>query len=718
MANDPPQVLLKSKLRLTRAQEKRLMEHCMQRRTGIRTEMGFNDSTATAGIGYVGQTTVSWRGMALTGWALKRWEAHQMYENDFSFRALQTNTGRFGTLYKIFNTSMNVPQRAVNVYKARACEALVNTSPFCGFMPEGQDDDATPIKNGERLFNSKLDDCEARFHFREGITQACLSEAVMKTALIPVIAEPEVDEDAQIWLDAQGQPMRDEMGGYVFCDEELDYHPDILEVRVLKRDPSVILDGTETQSDPQPIVRNGSVSFKLDVRPTGWENFFCSPLEADIHDADCCFHEFDEEYDMLLRRTQNAVLSKPARAWLKDMKDMAPRYPQAEGGQPHFNRGERDVEMYGPGKIHICEQWIRFDVQQRGQADELCVVWAVGNNGTEAWPIYYDLMKDASPTSKRPFEVIRVIPVRDRWYGMGFYDLLSNDHEFIDDCWNRIRARSSASGRMDWFRRDAFEGLEYGGVASLSGGKPFVLKTDMKGPGTEHIGSIPFPEMDEKIWEMLKMAMQVAQLRSGTMTASDAAISDLASNRTATGQDMLANESELMSGDTTQDVIRGLVATLKQCIIATFETPDEDSKKALQEYANLLLGVKDGMLLIEWLQTHKPKNFSKHVRLLLTKARSKQAMQAAIQLNQFVTGGMSWVQINQQYPQWAEQFEPLFIDIGNSLDYPNMKALLQVPDEIKQMALAQQQVTAQQSAQLPVKQTGTTDVPQPVRPLG
>jgi len=657
----------------------------------------------------MGYNTI-WRGMAATGWALKRQEAYAMYENDFTFRAMAANTARFGTIFRIFNTSLNVPQRAVNVYKARAAESLVNTSPFTGFMPEGDDDNAAAIKLAERVFHAKLEESESRFHFREAITQAALSEAVMKTSLIPRQEEAYLDDDAQYYVNAFGEPIRDERGGYVFLDEELDYHPDVLDTRVLKRDPTVVFDGTEQLTEPAPMIREGRTTLELSIRPTGWENFFCSPLEPDIHTADCIFHEFDEEYDIMARRAAGLKMSKPAKQWLETMKNSAQRYPMTEGAQPRFNRGERDVEMFGPVRIQVCEMWLRFDVYDRGVADEVCVTWAVGGNGAEAWPIYYDTMKNASPTGKRPFDVIRVIPVKDRWYGFGFYDLLSNDHEFIDDAWNRIRVRSSASGRLDWIKRDSFEGIEYGRPGSLSNGMVYVLKSDKTGPIGEHMGSIAFPELDDKIWEMLKMALQIAQLRSGTMTPGDAAASDLPANNTATGQDLLANESELMSNDTTQDVIRGIVATLKQAIVAIFDTPDQQSKDLLKEYVNTLLGVEDGAKLLEWLKTAKPKAFAAHVKLLLTKARSKQALQAASQANQIVTGGLSWVQVATQLPQWVPVLMPLFKDMLTALDVSNVETILKVPDEILQLAVAQQAMTAQQSPVLPVKQTGTDQI--------
>lgn len=721
-SSDTAKVLYASKLKLSGEREDRLMTFCKNRRMGIREEMGFLDGiAASSGLGYQAETCASWRGMALTGWARIRFEAHRSYENDLSFRASPENAVRFGTLYQLFNCSMNIPQRAVNVYKARACEALVNTEPFTGLLPEGENDDSVPIKLAERILHSELKKAGARFEYREGIRQACLSEAVMKHTLVPVEDEPYMDNYASFWMvpeiglggpTGNSVPLRDLQGGYVFADEDFDAHPDILGLQILKRDPSVTMDPEQaSKSEPSPMTRPGKVQYKISVEPTGWENFFCSVVEKDIHTADCIAHEFDEDVDNLLKRSKGMKLNAAARQWLENVKESSSYYPQSEGMQPNYARGEREGGLYSPKRVLICEQWLRFDVFERGVADELCVMWAVDSNGNEAWPIYYDLMKNASPTGRRPFEVIRVIPVRDRWYGMGFYDLLSNDHEFIDDAWNRIRFRSSASGRIEWIKKDAFEGTPEDGPQGLSMGQPLILKSTAEGNGGDNVGIVEFPEMDEKIWEMLKMAMQVAQLRSGTMTASDAAMSNLPSNNTATGQDLLANESELMSNDTTQDVIRGIQRSLEQCTIMVFDLPDPFAKQQFMEKANILLGVADGTTLMDWLAVHDAHDLCTNVNLLLTKARSKQQMQSGIQALQVLVGGLSFIQLVMQFPELAEQYKPLYADILHSLDISSADKLLQIPTEMLQMAQQQAQAAAGAAPKVQVKQSRSESFP-------
>lgn len=705
MSTQITKVLLKGKLRLSAEREQLLLEHAMRRRAGIREEMGFASMQAASGLGIQRQSS-GLRGASFSGWAQLRYEHHLQYENSFEFRRFPGNAKRFSTIFQHFNESVNVPRRAIGVYKARACEALVNTFPFLGMMPEGPDDAGSPIKLAERVYNNSLEDSDARFQFREGITQACLSEAVMKVTLAPAGGDPETVADASVYLNADGTPKRDQRGGYVYTDEELDNDPDVLGQKVLKRDPTVVFDGTEQESAPQPAVRNTPVTNKLSVAPVGWENFYCSILEPDIHTADCIFHEFDEDFDMLMKRTRGIRLSQPAKEWLDNIKTSSQHYPQSEGMQPQPQRGEREVQLHGPIKVHLCEMWMRFDVMDRGQADEICVLWAVGAAGNEMWPIYYDLMTDASPTKKRPFEVVRVIPVKDRWYGFGFYDLLSNEHGFIDDCWSRIRGRSSSAGRLDLIRRDAIEGLEYGQPASLSTGRVYVIKSGQPpGPITNFAGSIQFPELDANLWEMLKMALQNAKIASGTMLPGDASQAELEADDTATAQNLLANESELMSNDTTQDVIRGIIATLKQGAVAVFSEPDVEA-------INTLLGANDAKKFFEWLKTAKPRDFSKHIKLLLTKARSKQAGEAAMRAIALIVGNVPWIQVCQTMPEVAKALQPLFVDVLNSLDISNADQMLKQTLQACIQIIAQQQAMAAAATAMPA-QPGSKPQPQP-----
>ena len=681
-----PRVLIRGKLRLDWETENDLMRYCIQMRGNIRTEMGYNNQVAySMGRGLYsygtnhGQSSVS-------GWALKRREAHLQYENDFTHRL---NTKRFSSIFKLFNESLNVPKRAVNIFTARTCENLLNTDPFLSLTPEGTEDDADAIKSAEKLFHAEITTSKTRAHLRDAIRQAALSEAVVKTTLVYDQEEPEIGDFSVLLQYPDGPAVRDSHNGYVFNgDDQVIDHPEILGVRTILRDTNVEIPETAVWSAPRKLTKPGKITTRLEQQPIGWENFYCSLLESDIHSAPVIFHEFDEDLDNLMRRTRGQQLTKPAREWLEEVAKTHQNDTKSEGKQPQYHRGERPLELGGTVKIHVCEMWLRYDVLKTGYSQEICVTWAVGYGGTEMIPIFYELMKDCSPTQKRPFRVIRVIPVRDRWYGFGFYDLLSNDHAFVDDSWTRIRARSSASGRFDWMRKGSWEGLEFGQPASLSSGRVNYLKENVEGPASEHAGSIAFPEMDQNIWKMLEMSISNARAMSGTVMPSDVQEGGSPAGNTATGMNALMNESELMANDATQDTMEGLLDVLRDGFIARFSHLEEGE-------VNEALGADNGKKLMDWVKNNKPSNWSKHLKLLLTKSRSRQALEASMNANKLVTGGLSWLQICTQFPQWVDQLRPLFHDGLAAMDVSSAKKILEIPPNAMQNpAMAPGQPTA------------------------
>lgn len=678
--SEEPEVLIQSKLKLDVQTERELMQWAVLQRGNIRTQMGYNDavgaSAAGRGIYAYGTSHVQ---SSLTGWALIRREDHAQFENDFSHR---TNSKRFSSIFRLFNESLNVPKRAVNIFTARTCENLLNTDPFLSLTPEGTEDDSDSVKAAEKLFHTEITTSGTRAHYRDGVRQAALSEAVMKTTLVQEEEDPEVGEFSVLLESPGGKPVRDSLGGYIFKDvDKVIPHPGVLGVRTLERDTNVAIPDDAIWSLPRRLQKPGAVTFRLEQRPVGWENFFCSTLEADIHKAPCIFHEFDEDLDDLLRRTRGMKLTRTAKEWLTNVAMSGENYPKAEGGQPHYFRGERPVEMGGTVKIHMCEMWMRYDVLKTGYTQEICVTWAVAHGGTKLVPVFYDLMKDCSPTGKRPFNVWRVIPVKDRWYGFGFYALLSNEHAFIDDSWTRIRARSSASGRFDWMRKDSWEGLEFGQPANLSDGRVHYLKTNVQGSAGDHAGSIAFPELDQNIWKMLEMAISNARAMSGTVMPSDVQEGGSPAGHTATGMNALMNESQLMANDATQDIMEGILESLRAAFIAVFSHLDK-------QWCNEQLGADKGEQLMNWLKDNPPRRWSRHVKLLLTKSRSRQALESVMNANKLITGGLSWLQIVTQYPQWIDQLRALFHDALAAMDISQAKKILEIPAAMMQPSAA------------------------------
>jgi hypothetical protein len=660
-----PRVVLKStKLRLTYEQELALMDHVQKRFTDIRVEMGWISD------------------LQYDGFLEERRQAWAEYQNDFSHRK---NYQKYGDLYQTFNdASFNIPKRAARVYAARAREALLNSQPFAGIMPEGPEDAAKPpevpglppvidpIKQADRFWNRKLDDAEANIHFRDGVETAAVGgEVVFKITKRLADDQDEAAEKA-IWLDGTGAPLRDARGRYVFADEEFEADPDALEGEVLKRDPSVVKMPDAALSEELYPAESAMPRRVLDIKPIDYRNFICSPTAEDIHTTDYIAQTFDLTLDQLWELTQGTKLSAEAKAWRDGLKSQSVQ-AKTESGQPNETMGEKERGASAPILLHLAESWLLFDCRNTGKCDKICVLWDV----TTGYPIHYDLQSEVSATGKRPFEVSRIIPVKNRWYGAGFYKLLSNEHAYIDRQTARLEIRTSTSGRLTYYNKGTLEDVEGGWDIELNSPRIYTATSLLK-EGQDPIKHIELPAMDDRIFDERNMRMQQAQLMSGSMTPGDAAAVKLNPSETLGGQEMLANESELMSSDTTQDLRRGIELALKQSIVAVFSDFD-------LEEARELLGVENGNALAEWVKSHKPRTLLNRVKLLMVRAKSRMQIEANKQAITIVAGNKSWsdvvalVQQGMLPAEVAESWKPLYKSILDASDIELSDSIISLP---------------------------------------
>jgi hypothetical protein len=663
MSQNPRVILKPNKLRLSRAQEDKLMEHVKKRFDEIRVEMGWiNDKE-------------------FDGWLEERYIAREEYENRFEHRK---NAAKYGPLYRTFNDcSFNIPKRAVRVYKARASESLLNSQPFVGLLPEGEEDQRKivalpgvelppdPIKLLDRLWNHKLKRANSNIHLRDGIEAAAICGEVVNKITLKLDEDCDEEKEAQIWLDGAGEPLRDARGMFVFADEKFEADPERIEGQILSRDPSVFKDESCQLSEETYPVENVNPRRDLDIKGLDFRNFICSPTAADIHTTDYIAHTFDFDLDELWKMAARQKLGPEARAWRESLNSQS---TSAKAGveMPNEGRGEKERGASAPIVLHLAESWLRFDARERGQCDEICVLWDV----TSGYPLHYDLNKEvtATRTKRRPFEVDRIIPVPGRWYGIGFRSLLSNEHEYIDRQLARLETRTSTSGRFTYMREGTLKDVEGGWDIDLNSPKIYTA-TSLLQKGERPIEHIELPPMDERIWDLLNMRLQQAQLMSGTMTPGDMNSVDLNPSKTLGGQEMLAAESELMSNDTTQDVRHGIELALQQALLAVVENYDADE-------ASELLGAENGEALTKWIKTVNPRDLTQNVKLLMSRAKSRIQLEANTKALEVVTGGKSWLELQamvaagQLAPEFLDQVRHLYQGILESSDIEGADQIL------------------------------------------
>lgn len=667
-------VIASRTLRLNEVQESGLMQRVIKRHGDTKTEMGFLQEKA------------------YDGWMEERRQYRAEYANDFSHRKDPRNFAKYGPLYQSYNdSSVNLPKRAIRVYSARAREGMLNSQPLVGLMPEGEEDEnkamavpglkvpPDPIKLANRFWNRRLADAAADMHFRAGIEQCgVVGEVVYKITKKLAEDDDTKEPEQKIWQDGEGQPLRDTRGRFVFADEEFEPNSEALEGEVLKRDPSVVKPPDAALSDDDYPVEARMPKTMLDIQGLDYRSFICSPTAAGIHKdkTDYIAHEYDYTLDNLWKHTAGAKLTPEARAWREGLKSQSVQN-KTEAGQPNEADGEKERGPSAPVVLHCAESWLTYDARGSGVCEEIYVQWDI----TTGHPIHYETAREMSVTGDRPFEVDRIIPVPDRWWGMSFYKLLANDHSFVDRQIVRLDSRTGTSGRFTYYRKGTLEDVEGGWDIELNSPRIHTATPLLK-DGQHPVENVYLEAMDQQIWKLLEMRMQQAQLSTGTVTSGDAAAANLNPSETAAGQEMLQAESELMSSDTMQDARYGLEQTLKQSLVATFmdfRSKDEAIRQRTEEEAREMLGVENGNILIEWVKTHHPKSMLNYVKLLMTAAKNRKRAEANAQALQITTGGMPWIQLVQTAPQMAEQFKPLYKGVLETNEVEGIEGILKIP---------------------------------------
>lgn len=586
-----------------------------------------------------------------TRWLLDRYRWSKMYEGDFSHRASADE------LFAMYNTSFNVPQRAIRVWKSKANKKLLGTEPFCSLKPEGKEDQDPAVALVDRYFSYLLEEAQAKYVLQEAMEAAGIrGEAIIK--ITQQVKEIYSNREVQVVL-VGGQELRDTSGRVVYFEEgqwEPDPESPNPHQRRLITDPNIRIIGEPGLSNPMKkpaIERRTGLDFAL----VPYQDFFCDTTAPNIHDCDGIFHAYNLDVDELLSRAAPGKLAAEARAWLDKVRNID-NFSKVDSRAAQDNQGEEEIEMDKPGKVGMFEGWMRFDADEDGRAEEMQVVCDYENKQL----VFADYMGEVSPTGKRPFEDIRLMKQPNRWFGIGFYKLLENQHEFVDRQRNRIDSRSGTGGRIMWQKRGAIADSKYGIPLEFNSDRVFTVEDGFE--GKDAFGAFEAPPMVEVVENMMEKELMSAQLISGTLTPADGEFSNAPSNETATGQQFLAEESDTLNEDSLQFAILGIVNTLKQG--ATIGFGSFDVASAADE-----MGPENAALLQEWVSTQPVRNFSRRVKLLMTRTRTQEVLAQNSQV------------VNEILPVWdtypaqqkIERYD-IFIEMLNALDVENPETVL------------------------------------------
>jgi hypothetical protein len=631
---EPTRVIVKGSMRLTREQEDRLCEAFIERFDLARREMGWRGVKSA----YVG-TLAKW----------KRYTAE--YGNDFEHRALEDE------LYELLNSSDNCPQRAIRNFKAKANEKLLSTEPWCTLGEKRRGKEDPRVKLVDEYFHEILEEADARDALRQAIEGAGV-RGVQILKIARRIDEVHARKDVRVVM-LGGHALVDSAGRPITEEDKFEDDPEVPGQSRLQRDPRIKLteepvlsEGTHNLPTTQQLRKGLSMACKP------WQDFYISPTARSIHEADC-FDAYDLDIDDLLARMYGSggQLSDESEQWLELVRHET-GMAKSDSGQPNEQQGEIEEAKDARPKAQIVEGWIKFDADGDNRAEELHVAMDVERNQ----PVYYNYLEEASPTGRRPYVAVRMIPIENRWTGMGFYELLQNQHHFIDRQRNRIDARSGITGHIMMQRAGAIRTTKWGVPLSFNSREFHVVEDGIE--FKDAIGAFSLPPMAEEVWRLLEHERQIAQMLSGTLTPKDQDFANAPGAKTLGALELMAKESEILNDDALQGLITGIREALDQAAQVTL-TPDNFDLAKCRD----VLDETDAQQVESWVMEDQARNLSRRIKLLLTKSRSLQQLQSNKQALD-VLGLWDSLTAEQQV-----RYFDIYVDILNSLE-------IEAPDKV------------------------------------
>lgn len=655
-----------SPVRLTPDQEKQFVRDCGMRVVELQREMGL---TVTNDV--------------IDGsWMWLRWCNDQYYQGDLSWRIA------FGGIFPKCNLTLGSGLRHVRYNSARVQDDLLGTTPFMAALSakSGKEEMAKQVEN---YVQGKIDDSNVRAALREAQKVALyINECVVKTGYIsdttPFVGEATVLVDSQT-----GEPIKTpDKQLYVFEHDQMTPHPQVQDTMMLESDPTFICtagpkspDGDDTliipaagdipdrigvyqhfDALPQVLVHEeGVYAAGLDYR-----SFLCPLKVRTIHEADTVAHLYLESPARLQKIYGGIDVSQQYFAYWNAPGQDKPKYAQGEQNMP-------TTAIYQ--QIVVAEIYRRCDPDQTGEDKEMLMVM----DWTNQKPIYYNYL--ANHMGKRPFEPIPgVEKLPNRWYGRGIYGMLQS-HLFYEDVEiSRAFFKNSMDATIQFARQNACSAWKNGLPPQIGTGETYWLNDsfDMDGKGLKPIWRENMQENFKPDLEIMNTMRQSADSLVGAISTASASQSGFDPSKTATGDQLVQQASDIIARATEQDQSEAIEKILKNLVDIILEHADPK-----------ILAVDESTQLVATINRNEARSLDKDVRLLLTRARSSQLLSTSGQLVQL---GKDYWQLKAQNPIAAKALRPGYVMQGKALESDDTDTMFPdiTPDEIQQWQQAQQ----------------------------
>lgn len=461
-------------------------------------------------------------------------EAQDVFDHRKGREETDPNSGP-RLIFELQNGSLNIVAGLAEFAAAQAEQDIFGGEPWFAAIPVGKADAALADTIQKHLQWTFRDGRLVSTYSEAITTTACLGEVFTKTHYEIVTDE---SEEEMMVLHANGKPVRLDAENYVTTKEQaealsprpkgkLSWKP------VYKRRSTVIRHGTDTT-----LLSHNDVAFRenapeLDLRYTNFYN----TIELTVSQA---IQQFGLSIPDAIRLAQIAgvtVVEKDTQGEAKTVDA-----PPTAGIERQAEYGDADVEQWLNCRIRLIEGFVSVDPIGDGKARRLYLVFPPQS---EDWLVYGNYLANISPKAELPIKCHTWEKVPGKLYGRGFFAKYAGIQGYVDDTWNQVgyRNKMHANPVGGWHPEMLDRDVDDADLKVTPG---LMLKLKGNHKLAEAIEFAELPDLDQRSMELMQVAIQMAQLRSGITSASQGDLSSVPENNTATGIRQLMSRAAVL----------------------------------------------------------------------------------------------------------------------------------------------------------------------------
>jgi hypothetical protein len=584
--NEETKVVFETPLRLTPAQESRMVNHAIARIETLEKELGREGTSHSNWYGSAADKTVKDAAGSFMG---KR----QLYEMTFH-NQIDWRSYLIGGIFAESNLTVPLSRRIAQQQIARATNYFLGTEPFFGAYPVGTSDEK-PADIIDKYCKHKSKQSDLKGSIMSAVEGAIIrGETVTKTIYRQDWTQ--FKKDATIAVDADSTP-------YVATDADYLYEDDKWAqtegqegvIWVLARDGKTNLpDGLTSPEElvfEQQVVPRSSVQYQGAESKTVYYKDFLAPLDSpSLDEADTLVHLYDKPaieiasiYVSALQgggETQRETSAKIFES-LQELtnnddkrksfdKKSRPELGESTGSDSARGGGESEEHIEGEPVVEIAEVYMHFDADEDGVQEDIVIMLDRKNRR----PLFYDYVANRTPNGRRPFKVTRVNRVEGRWHGVGTMEVFQPLQEVTDLLVNRWNSSQSRSGNVIfWNPEMTLEGEEDPHL-ELNGGRTYTPKGNID--PEKILKVIPLYDVKgREIYKEIEFFMQVAINMSGVSHVNDAAMLGMDTAKLATGVKNIERSGQEMFSIYLSQLQDGLEGILRDFCLYTLAYLDK-----------------------------------------------------------------------------------------------------------------------------------------------